>query len=81
MAFFTIAADSRDTPALVERFAKSHFSAWPHLLGNRRDMSAYKVDGYPITILIDRQGIVRKRIDGAVSYDDLRAEIVSGLGK
>jgi len=81
MEFFSIAADSRDTPDLVQRFARSHFSNWPYLLGSRSNMSAYNADSYPTTFLIDRQGIVRKRIDGAVSYDELRADIVSVLGK
>lgn len=81
VAFLSIAADPRDSRSLVERFSRAHFSQWPYLMGSSGDMTLYSVEGYPTTFLIDRQGVIRKRIDGDVSYDTLRSDIAGLLDR
>ena len=56
-----IAADS--DPALVAEFAKKLKITYP-LLINGMDVQKYGVEGLPETMLIDRNGVIRKRVVG-----------------
>jgi peroxiredoxin len=56
-----IAADS--DPALVAEFAKKLKITYP-LLINGMDVQKYGVEGLPETMLIDRNGVIRKKVVG-----------------
>ena len=74
-----IAADS--DPALVAKFAKKLKITYP-LLINGMDVQRYGIEGLPTTILVDRNGVIRKRVVGfeytQVIDSDLREML--GLG-
>jgi thiol-disulfide isomerase/thioredoxin len=68
-----IAADS--DPRVVSRFGKKLGVTYP-LLVNGMDVQRYGVEGLPTTILVDRTGLVRKKVVGfeytSVIESDLR---------
>ena len=76
LAVVGIAADS--DPRLVSRFGKKLRISYP-LLVNGMDVQRYGVEGLPTTILVDRNGLVTKKVVGfeytAVIERDLRGII------
>lgn len=66
---------------LVERFVSQYQLRFPVLLDpDRTAARAYAVNSLPVTLLIDREGRVAARIDGAHEWDDDEwQKVISGL--
>lgn len=65
--------DNRDQARAMADRLHLHF---PMLAGNSRLGAAYGgIFGLPVTYLIDRDGIVRKRVEGETNLDQLEVEV------
>ena len=63
--------DFERVPANVRRFVKEKELAFPVVIDNEAaSWNAYKVDAWPTTILIDKQGRIRNRWVGELNYEN-----------
>lgn len=69
-----VVAVTNENPALVKRFVKTMGYDLPFYLdSNGEAHSFYDVAGYPALLIVDRQGFVTKRLQGAHPIADVEA--------
>lgn len=75
MEVIGISLDNGDVTA-VEQFAKEYQIKYPVAMGTQQVSDAYgSITAIPTTIIIDRQGQIRARHEGMMSFQDLEAAI------
>lgn len=63
-------------PEKVPVFVKDYGLSFPVVLDKKGDVSdLYAVVGYPTTYIIDSQGVISKRYQGAINYDIMRGAL------
>ncbi len=73
-----VSVDSLDEydPAEVAAFIKEHKVSYPIVMATKEMVSAFgPVTGLPTTLVIDRQGKIRYRHRGLISFDDLKEKV------
>lgn len=68
IVFLTVAY--RDNPLKVKEFVKNAGYSFPVLIDDGDVSSAYGVKGVPETFLIDKNGILRRKIVGPIQWDN-----------
>ncbi|MGE0129010.1 MAG: TlpA family protein disulfide reductase [Blastocatellales bacterium] len=77
-----VSVDSLDEydPADVSAFIKEHKVSYPIVMASKQVVSDFgPVTGLPTTLVIDRQGKIRYRHRGLISFDDLKGKVVNLL--
>jgi cytochrome c biogenesis protein CcmG/thiol:disulfide interchange protein DsbE len=77
-----VSVDSLDEydPAEVSAFIKEHEVKYPIVMATKEMVNAFgPVTGLPTTIVIDRQGKIRHRHRGLISFDDIKGKVVNLL--
>jgi thiol-disulfide isomerase/thioredoxin len=59
----------------VKRITDKHHFTWPHLVEAKDMMSWIGTEGFPLTVVVDKQGIVRYAVHG--TSEAIRAEVFS----
>jgi peroxiredoxin len=63
-------------PAEVSAFIKKHKVGYPVVMATKEMVDAFgPVTGLPTTLVIDRQGKIRHRHRGLISFDDLKEKV------
>jgi len=71
-----LAVSMDDDPALARGVAQKLHLSFPVLMGDPKLGGRYGgVFGLPVTFLIDRNGFVRKRIEGEVRLDSIESDV------
>ncbi len=67
-------------PAEVSEFIKKHKIEYPIVMATKEMVTAFgPVTGLPTTIVIDRQGKIRHRHRGLISFEDIKGKVVNLL--
>jgi thiol-disulfide isomerase/thioredoxin len=77
-----VVVDSGD-PQDIQDFVREHRITYRQLLGNEETMDAFGGNrGLPTTFVIDRQGVIRKKVMGSVKgkFEDLQKTVDAALG-
>jgi peroxiredoxin len=77
-----ISVDSLDDydPAEVSAFIKEHKVNYPIAMATKEVVNTFgPVSGLPTTIVIDRQGKIKYRHRGLISFDDLKEKVIKLL--
>ena len=73
-----VSVDSLDEydPADISAFTKKYKVSYPVVMATKEMVSAFgPVTGLPTTLVIDRQGKIRHRHRGLISFDDLKEKV------
>ncbi len=63
-------------PAEISEFIKEHKVGYPIVMATKEMVNAFgPVTGLPTTLVIDRQGKIRRRHRGLISFDDLKEKV------
>jgi hypothetical protein len=74
-----VGIDMDDDPAGVPEFLKKHPIDYPVAIGSADTWKQYKIDGLPVTLVLDRAGQLVRRFDAGTKEADLRAAIGKAL--
>lgn len=75
-----LAIDIGETPDRVKGFMQSYNLALPVLLDTRRDVAnKYGVSAYPTTFIVDKDGIIQRKIIGAFLNKEALEEVLSEI--
>ncbi len=77
-----VSVDSLDEydPAEVSAFIKEHKVNYPIVMATKEMVNTFgPVTGLPTTLVIDRQGKIRHRHRGLISFDDFKEKVVNLL--
>ena len=81
-SFQVIGVSMDDSPEAVQKFGAKFKTNYPIVMGTTKMAEAYGgVLGLPITLLVDREGRVAKRYEGAVDLDEMENEIKKLLAR
>jgi peroxiredoxin len=75
LEILAVSADEATDRGLVKQFAEGHGLRFP-VLYDEGVAKRYGVDGYPVTVFIDRQGNIRYQESGAFEASGRRLEII-----
>jgi thiol-disulfide isomerase/thioredoxin len=71
-----IGVNNGEEPEMVRAWVEEHGINFPIVIDQFRELEAlYQVRGFPTTVFIDREGQVRKRVEGIVSEETLEREL------
>jgi cytochrome c biogenesis protein CcmG/thiol:disulfide interchange protein DsbE len=71
-----LAVDVGDNPQKVPAFVRKNKMTFPVLIDkNNRVNALYQISGFPTTIIVDRQGMIREMIVGATNQAVLAAKV------
>ena len=62
---------------LAKRITDKHHFTWTHLVEAKDMMSWIGTEGFPFTVVVDKQGIVRHAVHG--TSEDKRAELLAKI--
>jgi cytochrome c biogenesis protein CcmG, thiol:disulfide interchange protein DsbE len=74
-----IGADVQETPQKAKQFVRQHGLTYPSVVDSGTLSDEYQVNGMPVGVFIDRNGVVRKIVVGQLSSEQLDADIKSIL--
>jgi alkyl hydroperoxide reductase subunit AhpC len=67
-----LALSIEDDPALVAQFMRQEAYSFPAAIADTTTQQAFgKIDKVPMSFIIDKQGVIRHKIDGQVYYGRL----------
>lgn len=66
----------QEPPSLIEPFVRQYGLTFPILLDeNGTIASSYRVTGLPMSVILDRSGVVRERVIGAMTHEVLTRRV------
>ncbi|HEX7058016.1 MAG TPA: TlpA disulfide reductase family protein [Bacilli bacterium] len=75
---YAVNATQLDTQEDAEKFAKQYAFPFPVLLDKKgKAIDLYQIDGFPISFLIDRHGVIQDMIVGLVSPQEMERKITA----
>jgi hypothetical protein len=74
-----VGVDMDDDPSGVPAFLKKHVIEYPVAVGSADTWKKYKIDGLPVTLVLNRAGDLVQRFDAGTPEAGLRAAIGKAL--
>jgi cytochrome c biogenesis protein CcmG/thiol:disulfide interchange protein DsbE len=75
-----LGVNQQEPPHVVAPFVRASALTYPILLDDGQIGAAYRVSSLPTTVLVDRDGVVRERVIGALAMDVLESKVKRLLG-
>jgi cytochrome c biogenesis protein CcmG, thiol:disulfide interchange protein DsbE len=80
VAVLAVGADSGEAPPKLAAFASSLGITFPVLYDQGEAALRYRVIGIPTSFFIDREGVVRARVEGPLEEPAIRKHVEAILG-
>jgi peroxiredoxin len=75
-----VGVDVLENPQKAQQFMTEHHLSYPAIVDSGTLRNAYRLNGLPLHVFIDRQGIVRAIVEGELQPSDMRSHVQAILG-